>query len=155
MRKDHSEAQEGRLTDPVAARRFVLGGNAIFTIRSVKTGTRFTYKVTAGRPKEGETESSIFFVALLTGPENESDYAYLGHIFTNDPLTYRHGKKSRIGVDAPSAAAFAWFWRQLGASRLPASVEVWHEGRCGRCGRTLTVPESIASGFGPECATRV
>jgi len=28
---------------------------------------------------------------------------------------------------------------------------VFHEGACGRCGRTLTVPESIASGFGPEC----
>jgi hypothetical protein len=30
---------------------------------------------------------------------------------------------------------------------------VWHEGRCGRCGRKLTVPESIESGFGPECAS--
>ncbi len=26
-----------------------------------------------------------------------------------------------------------------------------HEGRCGRCGRTLTVPESVTEGIGPEC----
>src|ERR1700675_3055956 len=24
-------------------------------------------------------------------------------------------------------------------------------GKCGRCGKPLTVPESIASGFGPDC----
>jgi hypothetical protein len=30
-------------------------------------------------------------------------------------------------------------------------LEVWHEGRCGRCGRALTVPESVERGIGPEC----
>jgi len=27
--------------------------------------------------------------------------------------------------------------------------------RCGRCGRVLTVPESVESGFGPECIGRL
>jgi hypothetical protein len=31
------------------------------------------------------------------------------------------------------------------------NLEIWHEGRCGRCGRKLTVPESIHNGYGPEC----
>jgi hypothetical protein len=34
-------------------------------------------------------------------------------------------------------------------------VEFWHEGKCCRCGRKLTVPASIASGIGPECATKI
>lgn len=34
-------------------------------------------------------------------------------------------------------------------------VEIWHEGKCGRCGRQLTVPESIESGFGPECVKMI
>lgn len=34
-------------------------------------------------------------------------------------------------------------------------VEVWHEGSCGRCGRKLTVPSSIETGLGPECAELV
>jgi hypothetical protein len=35
------------------------------------------------------------------------------------------------------------------------AVEFWHEGKCGRCNRKLTVPSSIESGFGPECINHV
>jgi hypothetical protein len=138
-----------QFTLPQDVRKFVLGGNAVFTIESVGTGTRFTYKVRASDTRE------VFFVSLLSGSDNEADYTYLGTIFASDPLTYRHGRKSRVGADAGSVKAFEWLWRQVSAGRLPATVGVWHEGRCGRCGRTLTVPSSIESGFGPECITHV
>jgi hypothetical protein len=38
---------------------------------------------------------------------------------------------------------------------MPDGVVIWHEGRCGRCGRRLTVPESIESGYGPECIGKI
>jgi Family of unknown function (DUF6011) len=38
---------------------------------------------------------------------------------------------------------------------LPEGYRLHHEGRCGRCGRLLTVPESITSGYGPECVKHV
>jgi hypothetical protein len=69
---------------------------------------------------------------------------------------YVPGKKSRIGPDAPSAKAFAWLFPKLAAgAKLDDLVELYHEGRCGRCGRTLTVPESVATGFGPNCAAEL
>jgi hypothetical protein len=124
--------------------RFAQAGNATFTLRSKKTGGRFTYRV-----RQSEDDASFFFVQLLTGPDNTADYAYLGVIRRG---VYFHGKKSRITRDAPSNKAFEWFWRMLAASELPLDqVEVFHCGRCGRCGRPLTVPESVASGFGPDC----
>jgi hypothetical protein len=125
------------------ARAFALGGNAVFTVVSRKTGTRFTFKV------RQPDASAPHFVSVLNGPDNDGDYAYLGTIFADG--TYRHGKKSYIGADAPSARAFAWFWSVLGTER-EAMAEVWHEGRCCRCGRRLTVPSSIEAGIGPECA---
>lgn len=125
--------------------RFALAGNATFTIVSKKTGTRFTYRV-----RQAET-GGAHFVSVLTGADNESDYAFLGTIF---PRGFFHGKKSRIGADAPSAKAFAWFWRHVVQGKVDG-CEVWHEGKCGRCGRKLTVPESIETGLGPECAGRV
>ena len=60
----------------------------------------------------------------------------------------------RIGADAPSRKAFTWFWNRLRADADLSQCEVWHEGRCGRCSRVLTVPESLQTGLGPVCASR-
>lgn len=125
---------------------FILAGNATFTITSKRTGARFTFKVR--QPKE----DAPHFVSLLSGPNNDEDYNFLGTIFSSGE--FHHGRKSRITPDAPSAKAFAWLWRHR--DNLPADkVEVHHCGRCCRCGRTLTVPESIESGIGPECASKI
>ena len=146
-------------TDPQAVRTYVLGGNATFTITSVSTGTRFTYKVSASKdedpPRSSRRHGGVFFVSLLNGPNNEADYAYIGIIPKDDPLSFRLTAKSRATEEAASVKAFKWFWRQVSVGRLPASVEVHHEGSCGRCGRTLTVPSSIESGFGPECIQHI
>jgi hypothetical protein len=148
-----------RYTDPAAARAFALGGNATFTIVSVQTGTRFTYKVRASEDSSSTgaapARAGVFFVSLLTGDNNETNYSYLGIIPKDDPMTFRLTAKSRAGAEAASVKAFTWFWRQLSSGRLPANVECWHEGSCGRCGRKLTVPSSIESGFGPECIQHV
>ena len=57
-----------------------------------------------------------------------------------------------LPADDLKAKAFAWFWRVLnGSGNFPAGFEFWHEGRCCRCGKRLTVPESIQGGIGPEC----
>ena len=94
-----------------------------------------------------------WFVQLLTGSDNESDYTFFGTIFADG--SFRLSRKSPIGPDAPSVKGFDWIWRHLQAGNLPETVEVHHEGRCGRCGRALTVPESIESGFGPECINHI
>lgn len=130
------------------ARRFILAGNATFTIVSAKTGSRFTYKI---RAKEIEGGRTLHFVSVLTGADNEADYTFLGTIFKGK--TFKHSPKSHIGVDAPSAKAFAWSFTRIMADALEGA-SVHHEGKCGRCGRKLTVPSSIDIGLGPECADR-
>lgn len=140
----------GLLAGAERARRFMLAGNARITLVSRATGQRFTFEVKAPRDSEPLT-ASTFFVAVLTGPNNESDYSYLGTIFRSEPSRFVHGKKSKIGVDAPSSRAFAWAWAKIVDHEIPASLEIWHEGTCGRCGRALTDPESIETGLGPVC----
>lgn len=138
---------EARITNCAAARGFALAGKAIFTLRSAATGARYTFKVRQAKDK------AIFFVSALYGSANESDYAYLG-IIDGDGC-FRVTAKSRFSKDSPQAKAFDWTWRRLvNLTELPDGLEFWHEGRCGRCGRLLTVPESIASGIGPECAKK-
>lgn len=124
---------------------FALAGHAIFTVESRKTSTHFTYKVTACDDKPG-----LFLVGVLTGPDNTSEYTYLGTI---RQATYAHGRKSRIGSAAPSAVAFAWVWERRAA--LPECVKVCHAGRCGRCARLLTVGDSVEAGFGKTCLEKM
>ena len=127
--------------------QFALAGNAVFTIVSKRTGTRFTFKVQAAE------NAPMHFVKVLTGPDNATDYKYLG--FMRRGVYFHGGEKAKIAKDAPSAIAFDWFWRSLARQENLDKVEIHHEGRCGRCGRPLTVPESIQSGYGPECVTKV
>lgn len=122
---------------------FILAGNARFTVTSKKSGKRFTFKVR--RPSDDKP----WFVSVLTGPDNEGDYTFFGTIFSD--RTFRHGRRTSISPQAPSAVAFTWLWAHLAKDNLPEQIDIHHEGRCGRCGRTLTVPASIESGFGPEC----
>lgn len=144
-----------QLTSTAAALGYMTAGRAIVTLVSEKTGTRFTYRVVRCEGHD-EDESRPWFVSVLTGSDNTGSYTYLGTLFPRDghPV-FRHGKKSPIGQDAPSARAFAFVWSRLTqANRIPEQVQIWHEGRCGRCARALTVPESIASGIGPICAAK-
>lgn len=127
-------------------REFILAGNATFTLRSAKTGTRFTYKIR-------HPEDKPHFVSVLTGSDNESDFTFLGTIFPDGK--YKHGARAKITQEAPSAQAFGWFYSKLNQGELHPQLEVWHEGRCGRCGRKLTVPESVENGLGPECIKKV
>lgn len=163
VKEDQLELQEepehrfmGQLRTLPAIREYVEAGNATLTVRSKKTSERFTFKFVRPAAKEGC--ACPIFVRLLTGPDNESHYEYLGVIWP-DKGGYRFvwSHKSRILLDAPSAKAATWFIARLShlQTQLLEQAEVWHEGRCGRCGRKLTVPESIGSGYGPECISHI
>lgn len=182
-----------KLANIDAARRFIFAGFAIFTVVNPERGTRLTLRFELAKVKNCECGPALedgaekcapcqaprpIFAAVLTGSDNESDraYSYLGTVWDEGAdRRYVHGKKSRIGADAPSAKAAAWVvekFADLDAVLLAgpagedaadnladalaplARVEFFHEGRCGRCGHRLTVPESIETGLGPVCAEK-
>lgn len=148
-----SSDMRGQLKSARDVLTYMLAGNATFTIRSKVTDTRYTYKVRGADNKNG-----LWYVSLLHGPDNGNDFAYMG-VLDEKPLgkapAFRHTSKSRFTSSAPSSIAFAWLYDKVCKDLLPSSVAVYHEGRCGRCGRKLTVPESVERGIGPECAERM
>src|SRR5215831_3560322 len=80
---------------------FLLAGNATVTLRSGKTGTRYTYKV---RMSE---DGKVHFVSVMYGADNEADFTYMGIIRDGE---FRWTKKSRVGADDVRVVAFAWAW---------------------------------------------
>lgn len=129
----------GRKLNNSDALKFIFAGKSLFTFLNTQTGNRFTFKVKKAK------ESNLFFVSVLTNPET---YSYIGTVTEG---IYKHGKKSKITTDAQSVRVFQYVINKLKLNNLPDFIEVWHEGKCGKCGRTLTVPSSILSGLGPEC----
>jgi hypothetical protein len=137
---------EAKLTNETVM-SYILGGNATITIKSLVTGVHFTYNVRTSNDNNG-----TYFVSLLNGSDNENNYAYMGIIRGN---VFASAGKVKVHRNAPSVIAFMWVFERIMSKSLTEKVEVWHSGKCGRCGRKLTVVESISSGFGPECITKV
>lgn len=137
----------GNTMQPNDILTFIAAGRAVFTITSQQSGQSYTYRF--GRPQD-QLEGGPIFAALLTGPDNTSDYTYMG-IYYPARRQVIQTRGSKIGHDAPGLKALNWFLAHLNDPR----VAFRHEGRCGRCGRALTVPSSIDSGLGPECAGKV
>tara|TARA_Y100000361_G_scaffold124610_2_gene117788 strand:- start:1036 stop:1464 length:429 start_codon:yes stop_codon:yes gene_type:complete len=133
-------------------RKFITSGKATFTVTSARTGQHFTYRV-----KQTEPGAHGYFVSVLTGPDNVRDYTYAGMLFDSDQgLAFRLTKGSKVSGDAPSFRGFEWLVRMVNADKgVSDHATLDHMGKCGRCGRALTHPESIATGLGPECVKKV
>lgn len=147
---DYERAQLDAVNDVFT---FIIGGRATFTLKSLETGKHFTYKV---RLKKGAPDDGPFWVSVLNGPDNYDNYQFTGKLeVVSGQLVYTHYEhRSVLSEDAPSVKAFRWFLHHVNKSRIPESCQFWHEGKCCRCGRKLTRPESIAAGIGPVCANR-
>lgn len=79
---------------------FIKAGKAIFTVDNGK-GTHYTYKVT--RKEDGS--KIMYFVGLLTGPDNNSNYTYMGMLVNDNLYTDTHGVK-RVFCKLTRASTF-------------------------------------------------
>ena len=136
MYKYRSMSKRLKNTD---ALKFIFAGNSTFTLLNSETENRFTYRVKKAK------DSNLFFLSVLTGPEQ---YSYLGTISNGN---YKHGNKSNLMSGVQSEKVFSYILNKLKTESLPECIEIWHEGKCGKCNRPLTVPSSIENGIGPEC----
>lgn len=121
--------------------QFVTAGRAVFTIENNKD-EHYTYRV---QSREAVNGGYNYFVSVRTG----SGYTYIGMLVNNKlRLTNKsvHSESSRV------VRVFNWSMAIVnGLNTLPDGYNIHHEGTCGRCGKALTDPESITSGFGPYC----
>lgn len=143
--------KSNQIEDIEKAREFALAGKSTFTVVSKASNTRYTFKI-----QKGKQEDAPHFVKFLNGSDNESSYMFIGTIFNE--TNYRHSFKSPIKSDATVVKTLEWVLNVLNG-RFDKSkfslIEFWHEGRCGKCGRKLTVPSSIISGIGPSCGGKL
>ena len=135
----------------MVSKEFVLAGRAVFTVES-PGGQHYTYRVS--RKEADDRWPEAYFVSLLTGPDNTRDYSYLGKL-DRESGAVSLTAKSKFREDAFCVRLLRRLllrvWLGETDAVAAAGYKVHHEGRCGRCGRALTVPASIERGIGPEC----
>lgn len=131
---------------------------ATFTVVNEATGNRITLrtrkpKLTDKDKAAGRDENTLpVFVDVMDGCDNVSHFSFIG--------TLRGGRlalsaKAKAKAADAKRAKVILDWTLAAAEREELrTVRVLHEGCCGRCGRKLTVPESIDTGLGPECGNR-
>jgi len=147
------QVEAPKFTDVQIILQYIFGGKSTFTLQSVASGERFTYQIVQSAKRPGDTRPPVFFVTVLTGPDNSSDYAFVGTIF--ERKTYKFSPKAGFTMQSPSVKAFQWAFAKFVEGVVPDQLEFWPTTNCARCGRPLTVPTSVHNGFGPDCITKV
>src|SRR4030042_1754510 len=103
---------------------FFEGGKAIFTV-SNPTGEYYTYRISHKR-------GMPFFVSLLTGSDNTSDYTYLG-VYVPQTFSVVLTDKSKYTEDTKPVRVIRWAIRRVvDGGGIPSGYSIQHEGRCCR-----------------------
>ncbi len=127
--------------------------NGKYTIQNTISGAWRTFKVSTKNPNcAAEFMRGKRVVSLLSGPDNEHDYTGFG--FVDD--TGVHVWRKRRGTELEK---MAYMLQSLtcdpDSPLLAKGYRVMCEAHCLRCNRTLTTPESIERGIGPECYSKM
>lgn len=139
-------------------KEFVLAGKAIFSVappaefvEANDCPEHWTFRVDHKEAENGRPEA--FFVSLLTGPDNSSDYRYLAMLGRNGCVRVTAKSLAQEGslVVRVLRRVLARIWTRDQDAILESGWSLNHCGRCARCSRLLTTPESVDRGFGPEC----
>ena len=143
------------MANEITNKNFFTGGNAVFTV-SNPAGDHYTYRISLPKTdRDGNPATDgPFFTGLLTGPDNTASYTYMGTLNPKTLVVYPT-KASKLTPESKPWKVLAWALRVVGNGQAPPEgYAIQHEGKCCRCGRTLTTPKSIEIGIGPECARR-
>lgn len=125
--------------------------NGIITVENTNRGTHRTFRIKTQKDDDSFAPGERI-LSLLTGPDNTNDYMQIGFVKTNK-----------------SGRAYVILWRRHRNDTMQALVKVLlntdhyrklgvryhHEGRCIKCNRCLTTPESVRNGIGPKCASSI
>lgn len=119
----------------------ILTHNGVFTVKNPLTGEHRTYKIRTQKP-DANFAPGKRVVSMLTGSDNTHDYTGFGFVLDTGIQVWK--KQAHM-------AAHAKMLENLAEHARTGKVEVFAATRCRVCNRTLTTPESVASGIGPIC----
>lgn len=147
---------EGRKLDDVDIIPFMLAGKSKFTMLGVSN--RFTYYIMAPKNKGVKSQTHRFVKVMDTSRGN--DFTYIGFLKLVDGrwqyiFAQPNVKRPSFNIDSLEVRAFRYVFDRGVNGIYDDRIQVWHEGKCACCGRPLTTPESLVTGWGPVCMRKM
>lgn len=137
--------------NPASLPVLALAGRAVITFRNIKTGSHVTIKIKQARAKhDRKIKLNHYHVAISLLGDNDQGMRYAGMMFPKE--NFRIWIARQVSPNEQLAQVFRWLVKAIqNPESLRGKVHLFHEGRCCKCGQTLTHPESIYTGIGPVC----
>lgn len=132
--------------DADLVRRFILSGRARFTLIDERTGGRWAFKI---------SKSSTKLNVWLANYRVRSDrFFYMGQIHQglSGKLLLVRTHNSLLANWNPKWVDLERLITGLNNNCIPAGMQIWHEGRCGKCNRVLV--DGNITGIGECCSSR-
>jgi hypothetical protein len=137
--------------NPLALPQLFFAGRAVLTFRNTVKETHMTVKVKQATDKnDRKIKLPIFFVFVSLLGDKETGYVFAATIF-KDTMGIKLSKNVQEGTQLHKVVSFIWNSIRNPQILKDKKVSLLHEGRCCRCAMPLTHPESINTGFGPDC----
>lgn len=139
------------------ALQFMTAGKAEFVLHSTKTNQDFKFSLTRqesrdqGKESENNEKKYIYFLNYLHGHEK----TYAGVVwFKQDTgeFMFSTGKNGQMSPKDLEIRSLIFVMNKLYREETVQYLDVFHVGKCGKCGKKLTTPESILTGLGPTCS---
>jgi hypothetical protein len=124
--------------------RYITAGSVTAILISNDSGSHYSFHINEWKKVPG-----MFFVEYKGETTQKVGYFKKGTGHNHDHWNFVING-SLFATDKP-VLAFSYMLDCINNKRSFGALEVWHDGRCGRCHRQLTDPVSIETGFGPEC----
>lgn len=126
------------------AEKFCLAGKATVIFHNTQSGNFHKYKITKHRTYDlWYVQTADHFVNKVIGRIFPPNSSHSKHWFKPDEVGSRIYPKDN--------EVFIWMWKRITHMLVPSTIDILHDGICGRCAKPLTDPSSVESGYGPEC----
>lgn len=131
------------------ALEFMLAGKCECVLHSTKTNEDFRFEIIK-RQTEKDKNKFIYFLNYCLG----HDKNYAGVVWFDDKtdeFRFSQGAKGQMTGNEIPIRSLIFVLNKLLREEHVNNLLVYHVGKCGRCGKKLTTPESILTGLGPTC----
>lgn len=141
--------------NPLALPTLFYAGRAKLTFRNTEKESHMTIQVKQARDKNDRKKKlPIFFLSVSLLGDRQTGYIHAATIF-QDTNNIKLSSAAQNNEQLFKVVQFIWNALANPQILKDKKVALLHEGRCCRCSMPLTHPESINTGFGPDCLEHI